>query len=133
MPVIAVRSLPLPGVADLRLLVEAISTDFAREARVEPEHVTVTWQLLPAGAYAVGGRAAETQPAESHPVLVDLLLPDFHDPGAVERMLRAIAQAVAIHARLPIANVFVCARLARPGFVFESGRTVRWSSPDEAA
>ena len=133
MPVITVKSLPLPDAADLRLLVEAISTDFAREARVEPEHVTLTWQVLAGGAYAVGGRAAETQPEDSHPVLVELLLPDFHGPVAVERMLRAIAQAVAAHARLPIANVFVCARLARSGFVLESGRTVRWSSPDEAA
>lgn len=133
MPVITIRSLPLPAVADLRPVVEAISTDFARDARVEPEHVTVTWQLLPSGGYAVGGRAAETQPPDGHPVLVDLLLPDFNGPAAVERMLRAIAEAVSRRAGLPLDNVFVCAHLAHSGFVFESGRTVRWPGPEDAA
>jgi hypothetical protein len=125
-PFIHVRSLPLAGSFDVGAAVRAITRDFAVGARVEARHVTVTWEVIEPGHYAHAGKTATGQPARSHPVLVELLAPDFHDDESVERMLVTTAEAVAAQAGVPPENVFVEFRAARAGRVFDEGAIARW-------
>jgi phenylpyruvate tautomerase PptA (4-oxalocrotonate tautomerase family) len=126
MPFIHVRSLPLASDIDLTEAVSAISREFAAAADTDLAHVTVTWELIEPGHYGHAGQTAPTQPAGSHPVLVELVAPDLNSPERVELMLRTSAAAVARQAGVGAENVFVEHRPARPGQVFDQGEVVRW-------
>ena len=126
MPFIHIRSLPPARPFDVGAALEGLSRDFAAATGVGLEHVTATWDFFEPRHYSVAGKAAAEQPAESHPVLVDLLAPDFNSAESVETMLTAVAEGLARHAGLPRGQVFVDARAARSGRVFDAGGIVRW-------
>ena len=126
MPFIHVRSLPFEEPLDVSALVESLTKDFAKATGVGLEHVTATWDFLPAGQYAVAGKAAQRQPRGSHPVLVDLLAPDFNSSDDVEGMLHSVASSISKRAKVPIVNIFINYRQAVSGAVFDAGEVVRW-------
>ena len=126
MPLLHIRSLPFATPLDVPAVLAAITADFARDTRTSRAHVTATWDFVDAEHYAVAGLVALQQPADTHPVLVDLLAPDTATPEQVERMLRSAATAVASHAGVPADNVFVCFHAARSGTVLDGGDVVRW-------
>lgn len=126
MPFIHVKSLPLDSGAASDDLVVGIVADFAAATGIGLEHVTATWEFLRPGHYAAAGRAPYSQPEASHPVLVDLLAPDFNSPERIETMLLAVAGSIAKRAGIPLANIFINHRPAHSGMVFDSGEVVRW-------
>ncbi len=126
MPFIHVKSLPFEKPLAMGAVLEGITEDFAKATNIDPEHVTVTWEFLSPDHYAVAGKAAERQPQVSHPLLVDLLAPDFNSPAAFEKMLGAVAASIAKHAKIPIGNIFVNCRAAHSGMVLDAGAIVRW-------
>lgn len=126
MPFIHVKSLPFEPPLDLRPVVEELTKDFAKGTGIRLAHVTATWEFLPRGHYAVGGKTELDQPRASHPVLVDLLAPDLNSPGDVEKMLRVIASSISKRAKIPLRNIFINHREAHAGSVFDSGEIVRW-------
>jgi hypothetical protein len=129
MPYIHIRSLPFEEDLDISVAVRGISRDFSRDLDVDLEHVTVTWELYGPGHYARGGETCESQPSGSHPVLVDLLVPDSNTCDTVARMLTCVASSIAEHSGVSRENVFVNARFARSGMVFDSGEVETWE-PD---
>jgi hypothetical protein len=126
MPFLHVRSLPLSGAFEAADAVRAVSAEFAHAAAVGEEHVTVTWQVIPPHHYASSGKTAASHPAPSHPVLVELVAPDFNAPERIERMLSSAAAAVSRQAGVAVDEVFVLFQPARSGHVFDRGEVVRW-------
>jgi hypothetical protein len=126
MPFIHVKSLPFAEERNIPVILEGLCADFADKTGIDLKYVTATWEFYAPGHYAVAGRSADTQPEGSHPVLVDLLLPDFNEKAAIEGYLHAAADSVAAHAEVAKDNIFVNARLARSGHVFDVGEIVRW-------
>jgi phenylpyruvate tautomerase PptA (4-oxalocrotonate tautomerase family) len=126
MPFIHIQSLPFEPAIDMAPVVEALTRDFAKGTGVGLAHVTATWAFLPAGHYAVAGKAAAHQPQATHPVLVDLLSPDFDGPEAIETMLKVVAASIARHTGVPPGNIFINHRAAQAGRVFDGGEVVRW-------
>ncbi|WP_148717384.1 hypothetical protein [Chitinolyticbacter meiyuanensis] len=126
MPFIHIQALPFESAFDVASAIEAFSVDFAEAAGVGLEHITVTWRWLEPGHYAVGGRSAQRQPRGSHPLLVELVTPDFHPPATVEKMLQVLADSLARRTGLPVDNVFIQHRRAKAGRVFDAGQIVRW-------
>ena len=126
MPFIHVKSLAFDRAFDVGSVLEGLTKDFAAGTAISLEHVTATWEFLPAGHYVVAGKAEAYQPENSHPVLVDLLSPDFNPPEKIEKMLRAVAASIAERARIPIDNIFVNHRQAHSGMVFDAGNIERW-------
>lgn len=126
MPFIHVKSLPFSTFFDASAALEGVTRDFAKETGIGLEHITSTWEFLSPGHYAVAGRAVSRQPRGSHPILVDLLVPDFNSGNKVRKMLVAVASSISKRAKVPVANVFVNLRQARSGMVFDAGEIVRW-------
>ena len=125
-PFIHVKSLPFDEPFSVSTLVEGITEDFAEDTGLGLEHVTATWEFLPSGHYAAAGKTARHQPQSSHPVLVDLLAPDFNLQADVEKMLRSVASSISKRAKIPISNIFINYRQAHPGAVFDAGVIVHW-------
>lgn len=126
MPFIHIKSLALQHDVSIRTAVEQICGDFSLETGTAPEHVTVTWEYMMSGHYAVAGKAATQQPLHSHPILVDVLVPDSHSAETVERMMRCVADSIAKRAGIPRENIFINCRTAKSGMVFNAGDIVRW-------
>jgi phenylpyruvate tautomerase PptA (4-oxalocrotonate tautomerase family) len=126
MPFIHVKSLPFDPPLKVSAVIEGLTKDFAKGTGIGLEHVTATWEYLPAGHYAVAGKAQSHQPDTAHPVLVDLLSPDFNQPAQIEKMLRAVASSISKRAKVPITNIFINHRHAHSGMVFDAGEVVQW-------
>lgn len=126
MPFIHVKSLPFRKPFDVQSTVEGLSRDFSNGTGVGLEHVTATREFIAPDHYAVAGSAAQHQPDDSHPVLVDLLAPDFNTPETVETMLATVAASISARTGIPIGNIFINYREAHSGMVFDAGNTVRW-------
>lgn len=126
MPFIHIKSLPFAEPLDTAALVEGLAKDFADGTGVAIEHVTATWEYFRPGHYAVAGKTASHQPQNSHPVLVDLLAPDFNSSEEVAQMLSTVAASIAKRAGIPIGNIFINCREAHAGMVFDAGEVMRW-------
>jgi phenylpyruvate tautomerase PptA (4-oxalocrotonate tautomerase family) len=126
MPFIHIKSLPFDPPLEISAVVKGITRDFAEGSGVGLEHVTATWEFIESGHYAVAGAAPLNQPRATHPVLVDLLSPDFNPPEQVEKMLHTVAQSVSVRTGVPIGNIFINHRHARSGMVFDAGKIVKW-------
>ncbi|HEV2812931.1 MAG TPA: hypothetical protein VGW10_06720 [Solirubrobacteraceae bacterium] len=126
MPFVHVRSLPIAGDFDPAAALPAISRAFSHDTGIDEERVTVTWEMIAPHHYAHAGATATEQADDSHPVLVDVLAPDFHPAERIEAMLRSVAASVASAAGVGATNVFVAFSAARSGHVFDDGDVVRW-------
>lgn len=124
MPFVHIKSRASDAPKDPARALELISADLAEDLAMDLVHFTVTWETLPGGHYAHAGSAAET--GSGHPLLVDLLVPDLNPPERVGAMVRAAAEAIARRCDVPCERVFVNARYARSGMVFDEGDLARW-------
>ena len=126
MPFIQVKSLPLNEPRDVGAVLEGLTRDFAESTGINLEHVTATWEFLPEGHYAVAGSAALHQPQASHPVLVELVAPDFNSPEDVETMLESVALCISKRAKVQMGNIFIRYAGVGSGTVFDGGEVVPW-------
>ncbi len=74
----------------------------------------------------MAGQVADCQPNGSHPLLVNLLAPDFSTAEAIEKMITCVATSLARLTGLPADNIFVHYRTAGSGTVFDAGKIVTW-------
>jgi phenylpyruvate tautomerase PptA (4-oxalocrotonate tautomerase family) len=125
-PFIHIKSLPFEKPLKVTDVVEGVTKDFAKATGIGLEHVTATWEFFSPGHYAVAWKAAQYQPQSSHPVLVDLLAPDFNVPAKIEQMFKSIASSISKRAKVPIDNIFINYRQAHSGMVFDAGEIFRW-------
>ena len=123
MPFVHIKSRAADEPEDPAGTLELISADLAKALDLGIEHFTVTWETFSPGRYAHAGRAGDDG---GHPLLVDLLVPDLNLAERVEAMVRAVAEAVVRRCGVPRERVFVNARYARSGMVFDDGEIARW-------
>lgn len=126
MPFVHIKSLPLSSGFQPTEIIGDICKDFSEGVGVGIEHVTVTWEYFSEGHYAVAGIVAETQPEKTHPILVDLLAPDFNSEEQVVKMLQVLGLSISSRAKVRIDNIFINHRVAHSGGVFDSGTVVQW-------
>ncbi len=111
---------------DLGLAVRGLTSAVADATELDPKHISVLWHTLAADTYAYQGSLADTQPAQSHPVLVDLVAPDFHRPHQIHLMMKTLAREVAGLAGVSHDNVLVVHYPVSSGHVFDQGRLLNW-------
>jgi hypothetical protein len=126
MPFIHIRSLPQPGNPDLKPVMLQLSNRFSREMDVQEKSVAITWEVISPECYLNDGRFAQEQPQDSHPVIVELLVPDFNSQPRIEKMMECIVELLAVALAIPVGNVFVNCRLALSGTVLDNGEIVKW-------
>ncbi|MBW9263843.1 MAG: hypothetical protein K1564_19960 [Candidatus Thiodiazotropha sp. (ex. Lucinisca nassula)] len=126
MPFIHIQSLPFGQQRDISRILQRITEDFSNASGIEKQHITVTRSLLSAGHYAVSGEVSDYQPESGHPLLVEMLLPDFNSSEEIADYIQVVADSLSRHAQVPINNLFINCRLARSGQVFDAGEMVHW-------
>jgi hypothetical protein len=133
MPFIHIKSLPQTGNIDPQSVMQQLSGRFAQEMDMHQKHITITWEVLKPDCYLNDGRFAGQQPQDSHPVMVDLLVPDFNSQSRIEKMMECIVELLAVALAIPVGNVFVHCRLASSGMVLDAGEIVKWHGAEREA
>ena len=126
MPFIHINSLPLEKSIDFPRIIEGISIDFSKKVGIELYHVHTTWEFFLPGHYAKGDVAPGCQPQKRHPLIVDLLTPDFNDNTVIAVMLTTIADSISERVGFPKNNIFINHRQAHSSMVFDDGNIVQW-------
>jgi len=126
MPFIHIKSLPFEEQVEMASIITYVATDFSDKTKIELEHIHTTWEFYRPGHYAKGGLAADYQPENNYPIIVDLLTPDFNDLKVIAVMLESIASSISKSVNFPIKNIFINHRPALSGMVFDDGKVVKW-------
>ena len=126
MPFIQVRALPFETDLDIPGLCAELSLEFSQQTRIPLKHISLVWQNLEPGHYAVAGEISDHQLKGSHPIIVEVLIPDFHDQASQAKMLTALRASIAKHTHVDVKNVFAYCRLAASQSVYEQGEIQSW-------
>jgi hypothetical protein len=125
MPIIRVASLAFED-QDMSSWSALVGEHFARSTEIPVKHVSVIWQIIPGGHYAHAGRISQFQSHQSHPIIVEIMLPDFYTLERVDKIIYSSVDAISLVSRMPKENIFVQVNRARSGAVFDDGRIARW-------
>ncbi|MBL4798004.1 MAG: hypothetical protein JKY50_11365 [Oleispira sp.] len=127
MPIIRINSLPLPDKLDMKQVMEALSSGISRDVRIEQAQLSLSWQITAANHYIAKGELAETQPSHSHPILVELLMPEILSKSLSEKIMHSLAHRLGKELNFPVTNIFIYERQLASQQVFEKGMIANWS------
>lgn len=117
---------PFKTPLDLPRVIEGVAQDFAEKTGIELHHVHTTWEFFLPRRYTKGDMTPDYQPDVHHPLIVDLLTPDFNDAKVITLMLETIAETISKRVVFPKNNIFINHRQAHSAMVFDNGEIVHW-------
>jgi phenylpyruvate tautomerase PptA (4-oxalocrotonate tautomerase family) len=120
-PVVTIRALA-GSTRDVPRAAAAVSEAIAVAAQRPATDIYVIWEDIAPGHYAIGQATPASQPAETHPPLVEISGTAGRAPEAREAIMRAAADAVAAQVGVTAANVRVLYVEAPRGTIFGRGR-----------
>jgi phenylpyruvate tautomerase PptA (4-oxalocrotonate tautomerase family) len=126
MPLIRIKSLPFEGDVDISLVVCNLSQAVADATGIENHHIMVSWEYLSKGHYSHAGKVAEVQGINTHPLLVDLIAPNFNTEQQIMAMLELIANTISEHVPIAKNNIFINYTPAYSDGVYDEGHIVEW-------
>jgi len=126
MPVMRVTSLPFNPAINIEQVLSQLSQTFSKQFNIDLVHISASWHYFQAGHYVVAGKNAEFQAESSHPLMVELLAPDFTQQQDMESMLEFIANQLSKLTPVHKNNIFIEYRPAKSGWVFDQGKIVSW-------
>ncbi|GAB6261328.1 4-oxalocrotonate tautomerase family protein [Photobacterium sp. CCB-ST2H9] len=128
MPLIRIKSLPFAGDVEVNVALGRLSQAISDATQIPQQHIMIVWEYLPAGHYVHGGLQANQQPSNSHPILVDMVAPNFNTEAQIAAMLELIAGNLS--KSLPVAqnNIFINYIPAYSDGVYDDGHVVEWEN-----
>lgn len=126
MPLVRIKSLPFEQEVEIPQAIRNLSQAVADAADIELHHVMVTWEYLPASHYAHNGKVAAYQAINTHPLLVDLIAPNFNTEEQIAAMLELIANTIAEQVPVAKSNIFINFTPAYSDGVYDEGHVVEW-------
>ncbi|WP_299018005.1 hypothetical protein [uncultured Photobacterium sp.] len=126
MPLVRIKSLPFKQDVAIDQVLTTLSQVISDAGKIEQRHIMLTWEYLVKSHYVHHGTVADVQPNDSHPVLVDLIAPNFNTEVQIAQTLELIANTIA--EQLPIAkkNIFINFTPAYSDGVYDEGHVVEW-------
>lgn len=128
MPIIRVSALPQPPDIDPSRVLKTLCRKAAEPLGAPAHTVWGTWHTIPAGLYVEGENASRTQPASTHPPIVEFIAFEGRPPALIEKVLTTIADVLAEELRLEHGDAFVGYTEAKSGRVYTGG-SVRHRAP----
>lgn len=127
MPIIRISSLSLSEKFDMKEVMQALSSGIARDVRIEQSQLSISWQMIEANHYISMGEVAEIQPSHSHPILVELLMPDVLSKDLSEKIMHSLAHRLGKELNFPVSNIYIYERQLPASQVFEKGMVAHWA------
>lgn len=126
MPLVRIKSLPFEQDVRIPQVISALSQAISDAANIEQHHIMVTWEYLVHSHYAHHGNIADTQPVDTHPLLIDLIAPNFNTEKQIASMLELIAHTIAEQVPIEKNNIFINFTPAYSDGVYDEGHIVEW-------
>jgi phenylpyruvate tautomerase PptA (4-oxalocrotonate tautomerase family) len=114
-PIIEITALPPTRTIDVPQALGRVATAVADALGEEPSGTWALWRPVPPGGYAEGADAPATQPAGTHPAIVEVFAGRRDDPAG---LMRVVGRAVVEAFGLDDGNVVVRLRDADPDHVW---------------
>lgn len=127
MPIIRINSLPLADSLDMKQVMQALSSGVSRDVRIEQAQLSISWQYINENHYISKGELAEKQTSHSHPILVELLLPEVLSKDLTEKIMHSLAHRLGKELNFPVTNIFIYERQLQSSQVFEKGMLANWA------
>jgi len=127
MPIIRISSLPLADNRDMPKVMEALSSGVSRDVRIEQAQLSICWQYITENHYIAKGELAEQQPSHTHPILVELLVPEVLSKDLTEKIMHSLAHRLGKELNFPVSNIFIYERQLHSNQVFEKGMLANWA------
>ncbi|CCK75464.1 MAG: hypothetical protein KBT75_09820 [Oleispira antarctica] len=127
MPIIRISSLALSDNLDMKQVMQALSSGISRDVRIEQAQLSLSWQIIEANHYIAKGEVAETQPSHTHPILVELLIPEVLSKDLSEKIMHSLAHRLGKELNFPVSNIFIYERQLASQQVFEEGMIANWA------
>lgn len=127
MPIIRISSLPLSSSLDMGQVMQALSSGVSRDVRIEQAQLSITWQTITANHYIEKGELADSQPSHTHPILVELIVPDVLSKDLTEKIMHSLAHRLGKELNFPVSNIFIYERPLASHNVFEKGMLANWA------
>jgi hypothetical protein len=127
MPIIRINSLPLADNLDMKQVMEALSSGVSRDVRIEQAQLSICWQYIAENHYIAKGALAEKQTSQTHPILVELLVPDVLSKDLTEKIMHSLAHRLGKELNFPVTNIFIYERKLQSNQVFEKGMLANWA------
>jgi phenylpyruvate tautomerase PptA (4-oxalocrotonate tautomerase family) len=124
MPIITIKTLPLPAATNTSSLLKKICTDAAKTIGYDPQHIWATWEIIDEGNYAVGDVVADKLQRSTHSPIVRVLSFEGKAQEQVEKMLLTIAEVLSEGLNIDKENIFIEYAEARSGHVYDGGKIV---------
>ncbi|MGF1728112.1 hypothetical protein [Photobacterium kasasachensis] len=126
MPLVRIKSLPFDHEVPVPQVISALSQAISDAANIEQQHIMVTWEYLAQSHYAHHGKVAANQPINTHPLLIDLIAPNFNTEEQIASMLELIAHTIAEQVPIAKNNIFINFTPAYSDGVYDEGHIVEW-------
>lgn len=126
MPLIQIKSLPFESEKNIGKILKEISEEFSDHMQISEKQVIVTWNYINADQYSYQGKLAENTEKSTHPILVDLIAPDFNSVERIQEMMMCISKSIEKYSDIPESRIFILYRAAQSGFVLDEGNIVEW-------
>jgi hypothetical protein len=127
MPIIRISSLPLPDTLDMQGVMQALSSGVSRDVRIEQAQLSISWQYIQENHYIAKGELADKQPSHTHPILVELLVPEVLSKDLTEKIMHSLAHRLGKELNFPVSNIFIYERKLISSQVFENGMLANWA------
>jgi hypothetical protein len=127
MPIIRITSLPFADILDMGQVMKALSSGISRDVRIEQAQLSICWQYLSASHYIAKGELAEKQSSHTHPILVELLMPEALGSDLTEKIMHSLAHRLGKELNFPVSNIFIYERQLTSNQVFEKGILANWA------
>lgn len=127
MHIIRINSLPLSDSLDMKQVMQALSSGISRDVRIEQAQLSICWQYITENHYISKGELAEKQSSHSHPILVELLVPEVLSKDLTEKIMHSLAHRLGKELNFPVTNIFIYERQLNSSQVFENGMLANWA------
>ncbi|MBA3581463.1 MAG: hypothetical protein H0W44_03305 [Gammaproteobacteria bacterium] len=126
MPIIQIKALPFAQKPNMTNVLEQLTTDFETSLGIGREQINIVWQWIEPNHYAAKGVVAAQQAHDSHPLLVEIIAPDFSKKTKIAQMLICVVNSLAASTGLPRENVYAMFREIHTGCSYHRGEIVKW-------
>lgn len=126
MPLIHIKSLSFETEKDIANILKDISSEFSDHMEISEKQVIVTWDTFKENHYSYQGKIAACNEQSDHPILVDLIAPDFNSRERIQEMMFTVSKGISKYANISESRIFIVYRSANSGFVLDEGNVVEW-------
>ncbi len=125
MPFVHIKSLPVVNSGfEISDALSTISSHLSMATDIPCEYITVTWEYFECGHYLVGSNHGHYHDS-AHPLIINVLIPDFNSDGAIKRVMNAVTESLGLLG-FEKEEIFINLNLARSGMVYDKGEIIRW-------